>query len=303
LVLVGYLGAGKTTLLKRMVQWLICNDWQPYIVLNDYQNARLDTTWIRQEFAELAIDPLAGSCICCSGLNELREALRQRPANRKKPITLIEANGTTDPFDLLAHLTVGIDQTLCHPIQITPIHAELWQQRGDYNELESRQLATASWATLTWADRVPETRHQTVRQQIQQHNPQVNLFAGDELEQQLATMVQTTAPAGTFPAPSSARSHSELAHWSSCDIELPETMSQAHLDRFLEALGTIANARVKGCVHVKDPDQGLIYFERFEDGRTQTRPFPGRSAFGHRCIVIAPAVSPELVTQKLLATA
>ena len=43
IVIVGFLGAGKTTLLKKLTKDYIDAQWNPFIILNDYQNANLDT--------------------------------------------------------------------------------------------------------------------------------------------------------------------------------------------------------------------------------------------------------------------
>ena len=48
IVIVGFLGAGKTTLLKRLTKEYFEKDWKPFIILNDYQNAKMDS----QQFLE-----------------------------------------------------------------------------------------------------------------------------------------------------------------------------------------------------------------------------------------------------------
>ena len=41
LVIVGFLGAGKTTLLKDIVQEYLKQEWNPFVILNDYENAKV----------------------------------------------------------------------------------------------------------------------------------------------------------------------------------------------------------------------------------------------------------------------
>ena len=43
IVIVGFLGAGKTTLLKKLTKEFLDQSWDPYIILNDYQNASMDS--------------------------------------------------------------------------------------------------------------------------------------------------------------------------------------------------------------------------------------------------------------------
>ncbi|MCG8492277.1 MAG: hypothetical protein MI743_11725, partial [Sneathiellales bacterium] len=99
IVLVGFLGVGKTTLLRKLVRIYLDKGWSPNIILNDYENANLDA----QQFFNLLppdqVNALSGSCICCSGIGELREQVNSIPT-RKNGITLIEANGTTDACEL-----------------------------------------------------------------------------------------------------------------------------------------------------------------------------------------------------------
>jgi G3E family GTPase len=72
IVIVGFLGAGKTTFLKRIVEEYLSQNWSPYIILNDYENASLDAQDFLQYLKPNQINALSGSCICCSGINELR---------------------------------------------------------------------------------------------------------------------------------------------------------------------------------------------------------------------------------------
>ena len=107
ITVVGFLGAGKTTLLKRLMTSYIENDWNPFIILNDYENAHLDAQEFLRKMDSKSVRALNGSCICCSGINELRDFVNNIP-ERKNGITLIEANGTSDACSLISFLGVGI---------------------------------------------------------------------------------------------------------------------------------------------------------------------------------------------------
>jgi G3E family GTPase len=95
ITVVGFLGAGKTTLLKHLTTNYIDNGWNPFIILNDYENAYLDAQQFIHQAGKKSVVPLSGSCICCSGIHELRDFVNRIP-ERSNGITLIEANGTTD---------------------------------------------------------------------------------------------------------------------------------------------------------------------------------------------------------------
>ncbi|WP_372938870.1 GTP-binding protein, partial [Seonamhaeicola sp.] len=73
ITIVGFLGAGKTTLLKYLIKNFTDKGWNPYVILNDYENANIDVQHFREQLNLNTIKPLSGSCICCSGIVELRE--------------------------------------------------------------------------------------------------------------------------------------------------------------------------------------------------------------------------------------
>ena len=71
-VIVGFMGAGKTTLLKWLIKKYVDDDWQPTLILNDYENATLDSQQFLSFLDPECVQALSGSCICCTGLTELR---------------------------------------------------------------------------------------------------------------------------------------------------------------------------------------------------------------------------------------
>jgi G3E family GTPase len=139
ITIVGFLGAGKTTLLKHLVSSYVDNSWRPFLILNDYENAYLDAQQFVDQVESNNVWPLNGSCICCSGINELRDNVNRIP-EREKGITLIEANGTSDACALMGFLGVGLDQRFLPPIQVSVVDVRNWQKRGEYNDLEANQI-------------------------------------------------------------------------------------------------------------------------------------------------------------------
>lgn len=134
---VGFLGAGKTTLLKKITQRFLEQGWHPYVILNDYENAYLDTQQLTDEVAPKWIKALNGSCICCSGITELRETVNRIP-KREKGITLIEANGTSDACSLMEFLGVGVEPHFLPPVQISVVDVANWQ----------KEMNTMSWSPI-----------------------------------------------------------------------------------------------------------------------------------------------------------
>ena len=100
ITIVGFLGAGKTTLLKFLIDRFSEQGWNPFLILNDYENANMDAQQFSKQMGLNSIKALSGSCICCSGIVELRNIVNRIP-ERKNGITLIEANGTSDACSLM----------------------------------------------------------------------------------------------------------------------------------------------------------------------------------------------------------
>ena len=147
IVIVGFLGAGKTTLLKKLTKEYSNNSWNPFIILNDYENASMDPQQFLDFLPPLQVNALTGSCICCSGVHELRTRVNAIPT-REKGITFIEANGTTDAGELMGFLGVGIKEQFLPPIQISVVDVKNWQNRGPHNELEANQVQVSSIVLL-----------------------------------------------------------------------------------------------------------------------------------------------------------
>lgn len=157
ITVVGFLGAGKTTLLKHLMESYLEKDWNPFIILNDYENANLDIQQFVKQMNPKWVKPLNGSCICCSGIDELRNFVNRIP-ERTNGVTLIEANGTSDACSLMSFLGVGINERFAPPIQISVVDVKNWQKRGEHNELESNQIQVSSLIVLTHTEEASKER-------------------------------------------------------------------------------------------------------------------------------------------------
>ncbi|WP_255452751.1 tRNA (adenosine(37)-N6)-threonylcarbamoyltransferase complex ATPase subunit type 1 TsaE [Aquimarina sp. RZ0] len=91
ITVVGFLGAGKTTLLKHLIENFSINGWSPFVILNDYENANMDVQQFSKQIELKNIKPLSGSCICYTGMVELRNTVNRIP-ERVDGITLILTN-------------------------------------------------------------------------------------------------------------------------------------------------------------------------------------------------------------------
>ena len=181
IVIVGFLGAGKTTLLKKLVSNCLESNMDPFVILNDYENASVDSQLFLNLLSNDQIEALSGSCICCSGINELRQSVNNTPT-RTNGITLIEANGTTDACSLMEFLGVGVKKQLSPPIQISVVEVEQWQKRGPHNELEANQIQVSSLVVLNRYQESDNRRIEEVKANIHQLNPYAKIINWDNLD-------------------------------------------------------------------------------------------------------------------------
>ncbi len=278
-VIVGFLGAGKTTMLKTLIAHYVTNNWSPFVILNDYENAHIDAQQLVDKMELKNIKALTGSCICCSGINELRDYVNRIP-KRKNGITLIEANGTSDASSLMEFLGVGVDERFLPPIQISVVDVKNWQTRETHNDLELSQVQVSSLIVLTHVDKVTTKRQDFVIAALKKVNP----FA------KIVTM-ETVLDIELISALTSSKNKPDAldhkkAHWSSCSCDLPNLPNLSCIDYICNTLPK-SILRVKGCCTIGD-EEGYTYFERIPDGTVSVRAFNGEPITGPKLLTIGP---------------
>ena len=290
IVIVGFLGAGKTTLLKKLTNEYLENKWNPFIILNDYQNANMDSQQFLEFLEPSQVNALNGSCICCSGVTELRTQVNSIP-ERKNAVTLIEANGTTDACELMGFLGVGLKEQFLPPVQISVVDVKNWQKRGHNNQLESNQIQVSSLIVLSHTDEVDESRIEAVKGDISYLNPSAAILMWDDLK--------TSDLIGLVPStnkPKEKLDH-QKAHWSSCSVDLPNPFPSESLKKVMSDIPD-SILRVKGCTRL-DNDGHYTYFERVPSGDVSLRTYYGDLITGPKLLVIGPGSNPELLEKMI----
>ncbi|MEM8969016.1 MAG: GTP-binding protein [Bacteroidota bacterium] len=278
IAVVGFLGAGKTTLLRQLVTSYLDVDWNPFIILNDYENANLDVQQFLEQMEAKSVRALSGSCICCSGIQELREFVNSIP-ERKNGVTLIEANGTSDSCTLMGFLGVGLNDRFLPPIQVSVVDVKNWQQRGEHNELEANQIQVSSLIVLTHLENVSADRRTFVIKDLQRLNPLAEIIIADEVDVSLLPKL--------LPSKNDAEKLDHLkAHWASCSADLPNLPDLACIYHLCERLPE-SILRVKGCTQIGNEER-FTYFERTPDGEVYIRPYNGVPITGPKLLTVGP---------------
>ncbi len=187
-LLVGFLGAGKTTFLRAILPQLEERGLVPYVLINDYQNARIDASSLRDLTDEVrAID---GNCVCCDSIHELVNDLLAIPELPNR-VVLIEANGTTEPFSLIEHLTAHLELRDCFGplLQVGVIDLKRWQKRSWHDDLERLQASSASHLIYTRAGSETGERVAKVRSDLEWLNPRAVETSADRLADELRGLV------------------------------------------------------------------------------------------------------------------
>ena len=285
ITVVGFLGAGKTTVLKYLIERYTNKGWRPFVILNDYENASMDAQQFTKQIGLNSIKPLTGSCICCSGIEELRNTVNRIP-ERKNGITLIEANGTSDASSLMEFLGVGLHDRFLPPIQISVVDVKNWQQRGEHNELEANQIQVSSLLVLTHLEDVDENRKTQVIHELKKLNPVAKVLTMDSLDVLLLPEL--------LPSKNTAQKFDhQKAHWASCSVDLPDLPNLKCIETICAALPK-SILRVKGCTKIKG-DTNYTYFERTPDSKVHIRPFNGIPITGSKLLSIGPGSEPSVL--------
>jgi len=289
ITVVGFLGAGKTTLLKQLMSSYIDKAWQPFIILNDYENAELDVQQFTEKLDQKWVKGLSGSCICCSGINELRDFVNRIP-ERKNGITFIEANGTSDACSLMGFLGVGINERFLPPVQISVVDAKNWQKRDSHNELEANQIQVSSLIVLSHLENMSSGRKSAVTKEILAINPLAEIIDMDKIDVDLL-------PKLTPSKNKSQKLDHHKSHWASCSIDLPNLPDSDSIHNICNSLPE-SILRIKGCTQL-DGEAQFTYFERTPDGEINIRPFRGLPTVGSKLLTIGPGSEISLLKKAI----
>ncbi len=316
ILLVGFLGAGKTTYLRHLLPELRARGIDPHVIINDYQNARVDAELLR-ELTD-SIVPISGSCVCCGSREELLGAL-EKFDHAPHRVVVIETNGTTDAGELVELL--ALDPAVARftqPVQLSVIDGQRWQKRFWNNALELEQTRTAGFLFVSrWPD-LDAARRAKVDASLAHHDllaPRLDPAAfAREIEAVVAAVSHVTTrdavahpgcdcgpdhdgEHGTSPDHGhhhdDEETHSPAAHhFASLQVDLPATVPRRALAAFLDGLPREV-IRVKGLARLAESPEEFHVFQRVEDGPTQWLPIGKTPRLSQPvAVLIGPAIDP-----------
>jgi G3E family GTPase len=321
-LLVGFLGAGKTTFLKNVLPLLKARGIDPHVVINDYQNARVDASLL--EGLAASIQPISGSCVCCGSRDELLGALEGFDHQPNRAL-LVEANGTTDAEELIEMLSLDPDlRRFTLPIQLSVVDSKRWQKRFWHNALEREQVRLASFLNLSRTDEVDASRVAEVDASLLHHRIEAQRVTPTDFADALLDILQKVRDVPTREAASRAHindghvcdeecghhhhdhaahregsrthSHADQHHFASVQVEFPDSVSRASLEAFLKALPAEV-IRAKGLVRLAESPDEFHVFQKVEQfDSVQLFPIGAQSRLSQPVgIFIGPQIQEEAI--------
>lgn len=280
-LLVGFLGSGKTTLLKNMVPRLSKQGLRPTVIINDYQNAKVDAEQLRVLGTEAL--PISGDCVCCGSREELIETLTSFQ-HTSDSIVLVETNGTTDSEQLIEMLSLepGL-KGFSPPIQVTIVDVPRWQKRFWHNQLEREQARTATHVFLSKVSDSNIKRLEEVLSSLEKHEIGGRRLSLDELIDDLVAIATSvrSEPERHFCSCEGHdhghdhdedchnhdhghdHQHHEHHHFASLELALPNEVARHDFDRMLKNLPRQV-IRTKGLVRFKEQPGEFFVFQKVD---------------------------------------
>ncbi len=216
-----------------------------------------------------------------------------------RPIIIIEANGTTDPYRLIETLTLtaALRDVVGPILQVTVINESRWVIRwlpGD-KHTERAQVLTASAILSNRGDAATDKQKQRLRDDLLELNPRAPRLDVDSFVDLL--LHETAAEALPAPDTSDPMPH---AHLHVAVHLVPPVMSEEVLRQWLQALPRDI-LRVKGLARISALE--MCYFNRTDDPFEAPRIIKVRAQEGMEpaAVFIGPGLNEESLLASFIA--
>ena len=307
-IIVGFLGAGKTTLLKNLLPQVESAGIEPYVIINDYTNAKVDA--LSLEYKNRSVTPINGNCICCDSLIELMNLLVNLSLSDRSMV-FVEANGTTDPTVLIEHLLGNeeLRQRYAPILQLTVVDIKRWQKRFWMNELERLQIETASHLLFTREETSSAKRITKVAEDIATVNARATCVDVTAFAEELASYNQASnstaehVDEGGVQVISRKKDDDRHAHahaFVGMELKLPDPMPAKSLQDWLNALPDEV-LRAKGIVRFSDEPDRWFQFQYVEASAEEAKlyPLPAKPVVPACAVLIGVKLNQEMISELL----
>jgi len=274
-LIVGFLGSGKTTFLKALLPVLHASGVEPHVIINDYQNAKVDAEQLRS--LTNAVEAISGDCVCCGSREELLVALAKFVPGAGRAV-IVETNGTTDSEQLIEMLSLEPDlKRFSLPLQMTVVDAKRWQKRFWHNALERDQARTATHLYLSRADSVEARRLADVEKSLaelgltgQRVTPvslagEIRVLCDDLASEPERTICRGEGCSHDHHHDQAENGHHahphQDHHFASMELALPGVVSRRDFGVFLKGLPDEV-IRAKGLVRFDDAPEEFFVFQK-----------------------------------------
>jgi G3E family GTPase len=252
----GYLGSGKTQFLSRLLERKMFRE-RIAVIVNDFGAVMFDGIRLKsvQGMEGLEILDVPGGCLCCSAIEDFREAL-QSVISRGAQRIFIEATGLADAEQVqrdLAFMRFPIDSTFC-VVDALNLH-----RFRTLFQIVDAQIAAADILLVSKTDLASPDRISTTHQHLDRINPRAVRVVLDNGRIDAEMSVQLFAPQDRFVphAAQHAQEHLLQENVTAFQIHLPNAVDFATFEYAMTRL-PVGIVRMKGVVRFQDAPNNSI---------------------------------------------
>jgi len=307
ILLTGFLGAGKTTLLLRWLEEAPATGRRLGVVMNEFGAESVDSRLIGRP--GLALQQVAGGCVCCAPDNELPNAVSRLVRKGGCDAVVIETSGLADPDNIIDVLT---DPDLLAMVRLQAVVAVVdgpWfaGETSDIGErvLARRQIEFAQVVCLSKCDRMAPESLERALETLRPINPAAvvvklpyglpdlpSIFSGPPAQCELAL--------GDRDREERHREPHLHTGYQSVTWRFPVPVERPRFEAFLAGLDPRQVVRAKGFVRFRHLPEKLFLFQTVW-GHHVIEEFPATPHPEPVAVLIGPRLDARQVRQQLRA--
>lgn len=303
ILLTGFLGAGKTTLLLRWLEESPATGRRLGVVMNEFGAESVDSRLIGRP--GLALQQVAGGCVCCAPDNELPNAVTRLVREGNCDAIVVETSGLADPDNIIDVLT---DHDLLPMVRlqatVTVVDGAWYASPGgDLGErvLARRQIEFAHVLAVSKCDRLSEAELAGVLDELGRVNSAAEVVKLPFGLPDLGAMF-TRPPAQQDLMVTGVSGPSETPHlhttYQSVTWRFPVPVARSKFEAFLSQLDPRQVVRAKGFVRFIHAPEKLFLFQTVW-GHHVIDEFPATPHPDPVAVLIGPHLDPETYRARL----